>query len=423
MRTVIDHNLSTRAGRLRLDERKKPYFRALDTGIQIGYVRGAGIWTGRVWIDGKYVTSHKFGEADDEPGRPGASYSEAVSKVRVWARTQQEQARLVALGEDPLPDGDYLVRHAVADYLDDAERRGVKSVKKTIKPALEAHVLSTPLADVPLSDLTTPRLRKWHQAIAASAPRRRSSKLTPAKLNTGPAPETPEQRRSRKATANHILYLLKAALNRAFEDGKVASDAAWKRVKPFAKVDSPRTRYLTVQQTRALLAACSDDLRRLVAAGLLTGCRYAEIAALAAGDFDASSHTIYVAPGKNSKERHVHLTREGAAFFTRETKGKRRNELIFLRADGRAWGPSHQHRPMQLASAAAGIEPAVHFHCLRHTHASLLVQAGAPLTVVSKQLGHSSTKMSERYAHLSPTSIGDLVRASLPAFGIGGREK
>ena len=41
------------------------------------------------------------------------------------------------------------------------------------------------------------------------------------------------------------------------------------------------------------------------------------------------------------------------------------------------------------------------FHTLRHTFASWLIQTGTPITVVSQILGHSSLKLTMRYAHLS----------------------
>jgi integrase len=41
-------------------------------------------------------------------------------------------------------------------------------------------------------------------------------------------------------------------------------------------------------------------------------------------------------------------------------------------------------------------------HSIRHTFASWLVQMGKPLYTVSKLMGHSSLKMTERYAHLAP---------------------
>lgn len=46
----------------------------------------------------------------------------------------------------------------------------------------------------------------------------------------------------------------------------------------------------------------------------------------------------------------------------------------------------------------AGIEGRS-FHCLRHTNASALVQAGSSLDEVAKRLGHSSTKTTQGYVH------------------------
>jgi len=42
---------------------------------------------------------------------------------------------------------------------------------------------------------------------------------------------------------------------------------------------------------------------------------------------------------------------------------------------------------------------------MRHTCASSLVQGGVPLLEVSKLLGHSTTEMTERYAHLAPENF------------------
>jgi len=108
----------------------------------------------------------------------------------------------------------------------------------------------------------------------------------------------------------------------------------------------------------------------------------------------------------------------GRALFATLTAGRAGRDLIFLRSDGEAWGPSHQQRPLTEASRIAAVEPAATFHVLRHTYGSSLAMRGVPMGVIAAQLGHSDTRMTEKhYAHLSPSYIADTIRASLPALG------
>lgn len=52
-----------------------------------------------------------------------------------------------------------------------------------------------------------------------------------------------------------------------------------------------------------------------------------------------------------------------------------------------------------------GISPNLTFHCLRHTHASLLISNGVPIPLVSKRLGHATPNMTlSVYTHFVPGS-------------------
>jgi integrase len=70
---------------------------------------------------------------------------------------------------------------------------------------------------------------------------------------------------------------------------------------------------------------------------------------------------------------------------------------------------------MREACRHSGIDPAVGFHVMRHTHASILAMRAVPMAVIARQLGHADTRMTERhYAHLAPNYVADTIRANFP---------
>ena len=228
-----------------------------------------------------------------------------------------------------------------------------------------------------------------------------------------------EVRRRRQSSANRILTTLKAALNRAWREDRIASDKAWRSVKPFANANASRARYLPSTECQRLINASPTGFRELVQAALLTGCRYSELAALVAKDFNTNSGTIAVRMSKTGKPRHVVLTEEGTAFFAQLAINKPGNALLLVRDDGTPWTKSAQARPMRAACKAAKITPPINFHGLRHTWASLTTMNGAPLLVVAKNLGHTDTRMVEsHYGHLAPSFIADAIRDAAPRFGV-----
>jgi integrase len=138
-------------------------------------------------------------------------------------------------------------------------------------------------------------------------------------------------------------------------------------------------------------------------------------------DFNADAGVITVRESKAGKPRHVVLTDEGQRLFADFTAGRLGSDPIFTRADGGAWGKSHQLRPMREASRRAKIRPEISFHVLRHTHGSTLAMKGVPMGVIAEQLGHADTRMTEKhYAHLSPSYVADTIRANFPTLGIAG---
>jgi integrase len=301
----------------------------------------------------------------------------------------------------------------VTDYLDWFRTTGRKSIKET-EASVRAFIVPQ-LGDDDVLSLTAARLRKWHMELAAASPRLRTKKGEAQNLrDTASDLEAPRRRR---ATANRILTVLKAALNHAWREGKAPSDDAWRRVAPFREADAARVRYLDRDECRRLVNASPEPLRTIVRGALLTGARYSELAHMHVADFQHHSGTVLVRTSKAGKVRHIELTTEGLDFFNETTAGRTGSEFLFHR-NGSPWRKSHQQRPLVEACGAAQISPAASFHTLRHTYASLMIMDSVPLMVVARNLGHADTRMVEKhYGHLATSYVREAIRAAKP-FGI-----
>jgi integrase len=76
------------------------------------------------------------------------------------------------------------------------------------------------------------------------------------------------------------------------------------------------------------------------------------------------------------------------------------NDFVFAHPDGNPLDPSTVSHAFNKVICKAGL-PHIRLHDLRHTHASLLLQAGVHPKVVQERLGHSSIRVTlDTYSHV-----------------------
>ena len=419
-RTIKDTKLSTRTARSDLSARGKPYYRLIEEGLHLGYrkPRGrkgkpavSGKWVLRRYVGDQAYVVETIGIADDFDEADGVAilnFSQAQEKARLrFKKGAHDEAGIT---------GPLTVAEAIRDYLDDLEHRG----KTTYDAKCRANAFIVPkLGGIEVSKLTSKRLKEWLKGVASTAPRLRTKKGEEQK-HRDLDKDDKEAVRKRKASANKTLTCLKAALTLAFRENRVSNDAAWRQVKPFEKVDAARIRFLTIAEGKRLVNACDPEFRPMVEAALATGCRYGELCALDVQDFDPDAETLSIRQSKSGKSRKVYLTPEGVRLFDRLAAGRTGIEPLLRDSKGQRFTRSRQDRPMKEACSRAKIKPAISFHGLRHTYASLLVKSGVPMRYVAEAIGHSSTAMTEKhYAHLAPSHVADTIRKHAPTFGLG----
>ena len=410
-RRVHDKTLDSRDARRRLKIRGKPYYRAIERRLHLGYRRlgdgQAGTWVARHYVGDQQYAVERIGTADDMMDADG------VAILDFWQAQEAAREAMVERAHHAHgKHGPITVAAAMDEYLAFLENNRKSAADARYRD--RAFIRPT-LGDIEVAKLTADHLRKWMADMAKTPARLRTReglKQQYASLDNADA------KRARKVTVNRTLITLKAALNMAWREGKVASNAEWSRVTPFENVNTARIRYLSVAEAQRLINGCDPDFRLLVQAALETGARLGELVALQVHDFIPDTDTLAIRTSKSGKARHVVLTEEGAAFFKQVCAGRPGHATMLLRADGDPWGRAQQSPLMAVACKRAKITPSINFHGLRHTWASLAAMAGVPLMVVAKNLGHRDTRMVEmHYGHLAPSYVADAIRAGAPRFG------
>ena len=410
-RKVKDAALQNRESRRGLKVRNDPYWRLIAEGLHIGYRKGkrAQVWQVRRAHDGKYAY-RTLGLADDVLDADGTevlNWAQAQEAAQAFDRDAKESGGII---RKPLT-----VAEATAQYLEwfRANRKGVA----TAEGFINAHILPA-FANVEVAALTTEQIERWKTKVADTPARLRTGKLAKKQAHRE-KPATEDEKRARKATTNRVLTVLKAILNRAFKQDKVADDSAWRRVKPFDNIDDGEIRHLSPEESTRLVNACPPDLRELVRGALYTGARFGELARMTVNHVNVEDARVFItAASKSGKARHVPLSAEGATMFADLCAGRDGAQLVFRKADGTAWGHNHHMRAFVKANADAHISPPARFHDLRHSYATMIANIhGNTLDVLSEILGHADSRITRKhYAHLFDETKRRAV-VNLPSLG------
>jgi len=224
------------------------------------------------------------------------------------------------------------------------------------------------------------------------------------------------RRRYSPNTVAATMRLLSQVLRAAVADRLLASNP----MELVKRAPVPRGDYIlpTVEEVGRLVDAMPAEFRPYVALGAGCGLRPSESLGVAAGDVDWLRRTLSVQRQVNgttyelgplktpSSERAVPIPDwavEVLAEYVAEFG--RGSGTLMARSDGRPVAHTTIGSAWKVARKAAGCDPGLRPHDLRHFAASLLIVQGVPVTDVAAFLGHSSPTITlSTYAHLWPDS-------------------
>lgn len=140
--------------------------------------------------------------------------------------------------------------------------------------------------------------------------------------------------------------------------------------------------------------------KAIIALAYSTGMRVSEVCNLKIKDIDSQRMIITIFQAKGRKDRVVALTPTVLEILRDYFKAYKPKEYLF---NGQFHLQYSARSCNKIVKQYLGAN--YHFHQLRHSNATALLEAGTDIRIIQKHLGHSSSKTTEIYTHVSTTIL------------------
>jgi len=217
--------------------------------------------------------------------------------------------------------------------------------------------------------------------------------------------------RSRSAAG---LYhrTLKAAFSKAVLWNYIESN-------PFMDVKSPKQVkslpiFITVEEFEKILQFTKHQfLQEIFISAFYAGMRLGELVNMTWSWIDFNENLITIKnnngfTSKSKRERVIPIHKKvKEVLYQRFSKNK--SDFIFYRISGIKLNEDYISKQFKKSIRLAELRDEIHFHTLRHSFASNLIQKGVSLYIVKELLGHSSITTTQIYSHLDNGSLAQAV--------------
>ena len=211
------------------------------------------------------------------------------------------------------------------------------------------------------------------------------------------------------ATINRQMNTFRRMLNLAKKRWLWLKEVPVVEMEPNA--DNMRVRHLSFDEFLWFHECCKDWLKDLVYIAAWTGLRQGNILNLKRDQVSLVARTITIEGGsmKNGEHLAIPLAEPAYEVLKKALQIVRIDSpYVFCKSDGSRYHSMAVSRAVNKATEKAGIED-FRFHDLRHCYATWSRQAGVDLDTLADLLGHKDTRMTRRYAHITPTHLRSAV--------------
>ncbi len=222
----------------------------------------------------------------------------------------------------------------------------------------------------------------------------------------------------RNSKYSAVLYFktLRAAFNKALK---------WKLIDSpllvgfrLPKIQPPEPLFITLSELKKIIGIADRQIYKdIFMFAFLTGLRASEILNLTWESVSLANGVIQIGSDKFTTKarrlRYIPISKPVRYILERRKPKiiRQSGNYVFGKSSGFPYSVSFISKAFKKCVRRARLNEKIHFHTLRASFGSYLLQQGESISVISKLLGHSSIAVTERhYASLSLNDLKDAVR-------------
>ena len=135
------------------------------------------------------------------------------------------------------------------------------------------------------------------------------------------------------------------------------------------------------------------------------GLRSGELIKLKIQDIDSDRMQIRIHQGKGKKDRVTLLSKNALVLLREYYKAYTPKKWLFEGQHGGQYTSSSLRKVLHSSTEKCKINKNIRLHDLRHSFATHLLESGTDIRYIQTLLGHSSSKTTEIYTHVSERHI------------------
>ncbi len=210
-----------------------------------------------------------------------------------------------------------------------------------------------------------------------------------------------------KYAANLYLRTIKAAINKAITWNYIGKNP-FKGIK-LPKIPKKYPAFISEKELNIIMDYIKErDIKDVITLAFFTGMRLSEIINLCWSAVDLKSGIITVQNNeafttKSKRERIIPMHERVRVVLC--NRSQRNSDRYVFSKCGILYRQEFISKKFKKSLLQTGLSTELHFHSLRHSFASNLVQKGISLYIVKELLGHESINTTQIYSHLQNESL------------------